>query len=578
MRHIGRRYRTYILVGTLLDLLGAFLSLVAPGYISEITDLVSDAISGGFEPDTDSILALCLLLVIIYGSSLLCTVVGHIIIFSTSETIGKRMCDEMNAKVLRLDLNYLDRSNVGDVMSRMSNDADSLRSSSADAISYLISAAITVVVAVALMIATEPILTVVAVMPAVASVALMAWLAKRSQRYFRAQQRDLGRINGLVEGSYQGHDVMKVYNGERRARKAFDAVNRDLLSSMYRAGLAGQSMPLMAAFVNNLSYALVCIVGSMMIMDGRTTFGTVVAFIFYVSLFSRPLNDVSNSFSRLQTVSAAAERAFELLDAPDAKEDVSDEHADVFRGKVELRDVRFSYDEGKEVLHGVSYVAEPGTRTAIVGPTGAGKTTIASLLMRFYEPDSGSILIDGHPVDRMSKRRVRDMFSMVDQDAWTLNASVRDNLIYTKKGVTDEDMRRACRAVGIDDFIESLPEGYDTVIDDGFGLSAGQRQQLMIARAMIRDAPMVILDEATSSIDARTEKRIQRAMDALMEGRTSFIIAHRLSTIRDVDRIVVMKDGNIVETGTHESLLEAKGLYWKLYQSQFEDCDRPAPG
>lgn len=573
MNHIGRKTRLIILVGTVLNLIGSFLGLIAPQYLSKITDIISESISGGFDPDSGMIFHFCIILVSIYGLSLIFSILGNITIFSTSETIGKRICDEMNAKILNLDLNYLDSSNVGDVMSRMSNDTDTLRGSSADALSHLISATLTATIAVAIMLYTNVYLAIVAIVPTIVGIFLMSWIMKTSQKYFRIQQKNLGKINNLVEGSYYGHDILKIYNGEEKTRVKFDTINNELLNSMYRASLVEQAMPLISGFINNLNYVLVCVIGAILVKTGGATFGTVVAFIFYVGLFSKPLDDMSNSFSRLQTVSAASERIFELLEAPEVEKDEFDEHASVFEGEVELKNVYFSYNEEERVLQGISYLAKPGTKTAIVGPTGAGKTTIASLLMRFYEPDSGEILIDGYPIKRMTKMRVRNMYSMVDQEAWMLNSSLRDNLTYTKQEVTDSDVENACDAVGISNLIKSLPDGYETKIDENFGLSAGQKQQLMIARAMIRDAPMVILDEATSSIDSRTEKQIQDAMNLLMNGRTSFIIAHRLSTIKDADVILVLEEGKIVEKGTHDELLNLQGKYWDLYQSQFENCN-----
>ena len=396
----------------------------------------------------------------------------------------------------------------------------------------------------------------------------------KSQKYFMRQQRYLGDLNGHVEEVYSGHNVVKAYNAEKQVKAEFDSINRNLYSSAWKSQfLSGLMMPLMN-FIGNLGYVAVCVVGAVLVSKGMS-FGVVISFTLYVRLFTSPLSQLAQAFTSMQSAAAASERVFEFLgekelsDEKDKKVQLLPENV---KGEVAFEHVTFGYDEDRTIIHDFSAIAKAGQKVAIVGPTGAGKTTMVNLLMRFYEVNQGDIKIDGVPTDELTRANVHDLFGMVLQDTWLFEGTIRENVVYSKEGVSDEDVVRACKAVGLHHFIMTLPEGYDTVMSDKANLSAGQKQLVTIARAMVENAPMLILDEATSSVDTRTEVLIQRAMDKLTEGRTSFIIAHRLSTIKNADLILVMKDGDIIESGTHEELLAKKGFYADLYNSQFENA------
>ena len=420
---------------------------------------------------------------------------------------------------------------------------------------------------------TEWRLALFAMVPTAVGFGILYIITHRTQRFFAAQQRDLGRMNGLIEEIYYGHDVVDLYNGKEGSERRFSEINESLYHSAFLARFLTGMMPQVMNFISNLGYVIVCVAGSMMIIEGSIGYGVIVAFIVYIRQFTQPISQLADSTAMMQSVASASERIFEFLDVDEMEPSPGTELDRDVRGRVEFRDVHFGYIPGKEVIRGLNLTVEPGSKIAIVGPTGSGKTTIANLLMRFYDVDSGEILIDGVSTMSMSREQVHDMFSMVLQDSWLFRGTVRENIAFTRMDVDESTIVEACEAVGIREFIESLPDKYETVIDDRSGLSAGQRQQLTIARAIVKDAPMTILDEATSSVDTRTEKHIQAAMDRLTRGRTSFVIAHRLSTIRNSDLIIVMKDGEVIESGRHEDLLKRNGFYRMLYDSQFEGCE-----
>jgi ATP-binding cassette subfamily B protein len=572
-RYIGK-YRYWIYLGIIISFATSLVTLVAPQYLKELTDTISAGIGESATMDMDAVTRYVLILAGLYLLTAIMRSISSILTPSASEYNGNVMRKDMARKLSRIPLGYLDKLRTGDIMSRFTNDTGSIRNQSASSISNIITAITMIVGSLVMMLYTEWHLALIAIVPAIIGFFLTLTIVRRSQKYFVRQSQDLGKINTLVEETYYGIDIVNAYNGRKDVRDEFIEVNNDLYSSALKSRFLTSLMPQTMGFISNISYVIVCVVGSILILDGYMGYGSIVAFIIYVKEFSDPLERLSNSISNMQSVAASAERVFEFLDAPELsnEDDKADMPAKV-EGRVEFKDVHFSYEPGKEIIHGLNLTVEPGQKIAIVGPTGSGKTTIANLLMRFYETDSGDIVVDGISLRDIKRSQVHEMFCMVLQDTWLFNGTIRENITFNRTDVSDEELRTACEAVGIDAYIRSLPDGYDTVLNDADSLSAGQRQQLTIARALVRDAPLLILDEATSSVDTRTEKRIQNAMDSLMKGRTSFVIAHRLSTIKDADLILVVKKGSVIESGTHQQLLAKNGFYKELYDSQFEHCE-----
>ena len=566
-------YRKDLFLGIACTLISSILALIGPQYLSSIADGISAGILTGSEIDLGGIAATGIMLIVIYVTSTLFATGEHYIIASASEKIGARMRDDLSRKMNRLAVGDLDSRSTGDVMSRMTNDTDTVSNSCAESISMTCTSLTMLIGSLVMMFYTEWRLALFAMVPTAIGFCILYVITHRTQRFFAAQQRDLGRMNGLIEEIYYGHDIVDLYNGKEESGRRFAEINGSLYHSAFLARFLTGMMPQVMNFISNLGYVIVCIAGSMMVIEGSIGYGVIVAFIVYIRQFTQPIAQLADSTAMMQSVASASERVFEFLDLEEMETSPSTEMDEKVRGRVEFKDVRFGYIAGKEVIHGLNLTVEPGSKIAIVGPTGSGKTTIANLLMRFYDVDSGDILIDGMSISKMSREQVHDMFSMVLQDSWLFRGTVRENIAFTRTDVDDREIVEACEAVGIREFVESLPEKYDTVIDDRSGLSTGQRQQLTIARAIVKNAPMTILDEATSSVDTRTEKHIQAAMDRLTKGRTSFVIAHRLSTIRNSDLIIVMKEGDVIESGTHEELLEADGFYRMLYDSQFEGCE-----
>ena len=566
-------YRKDLFLGIACTLISSILALIGPQYLSSIADGISAGILTGSEIDLGGIAATGIMLIVIYVTSTLFATGEHYIIASASEKIGARMRDDLSRKMNRLAVGDLDSKSTGDVMSRMTNDTDTVSNSCAESISMTCTSLAMLIGSLVMMFYTEWRLALFAMVPTAIGFCILYVITHRTQRFFAAQQRDLGRMNGLIEEIYYGHDIVDLYNGKEESGRRFAEINGSLYHSAFLARFLTGMMPQVMNFISNLGYVIVCVAGSMMVIEGSIGYGVIVAFIVYIRQFTQPIAQLADSTAMMQSVASASERVFEFLDLEEMEPSPSAEMDEKVRGRVEFKDVRFGYIAGKEVIHGLNLTVEPGSKIAIVGPTGSGKTTIANLLMRFYDVDSGDILVDGISTRKMSREQVHDMFSMVLQDSWLFRGTVRENIAFTRTDVDDREIVEACEAVGIREFVESLPEKYDTVIDDRSGLSAGQRQQLTIARAIVKNAPMTILDEATSSVDTRTEKHIQAAMDRLTRGRTSFVIAHRLSTIRNSDLIIVMKDGDVIESGTHEELLEADGFYRMLYDSQFEGCE-----
>lgn len=533
---------------------------------SSIYELVKPTI------DMKAVASIGFTLIAVYALSYVLSVSQSWITATVTQKVSKEMRSDISKKINRLPMWFYNRTSTGDVLSRVTNDVDTIGQSLNQSISNLITSLILFAGSFIMMLATNGLMTLTAVVASLLGFVLMFSIMGRSQKYFIRQQKHLGELNGHIEEIFAGHTVVKAYNGEENSQRIFDEMNSKLMLSGFRAQcLSGLMMPIMS-FIGNLGYVAVCVVGGALALNGRISFGVIVAFMMYVRYFTQPLSQIAQAVQSLQSAAAAGERVFEFLEA----EEMEDESHKTARlgdvcGNVEFSHVKFGYeDSDKVIIHDFSARANSGQKIAIVGPTGAGKTTMVNLLMRFHEIQSGDIKIDGVSTKELKREDVHSQFCMVLQDTWLFEGTVRENLVYNTGDVSDEKLTEACKAVGLHHFIRTLPHGYDTILNDSVNLSQGQKQQLTIARAMIADKPMLILDEATSSVDTRTEQLIQSAMDKLMENRTSFVIAHRLSTIKNSDLILVMRDGDIIESGTHNDLLEAGGFYADLYNSQFE--------
>ena len=572
-----------IIIALVFAVAGTVLNLVGPNILSDLTDLIgasfayipAQGIDAVFPVDFDEVFRLCMTLVGIYGAGLICSYVQGLIMATVTQKNSKNLRTAISEKINRLPLKYYDSNSIGDVLSRVTNDVDTIGQTLNQSVATFVTAIVMLLGSIVMMFITNWIMAFTAIAASLVGFAFTFLIMGRSQKYFARQQAYLGEINGHIEETYAGHNVVKAYNAEHNVKRVFNDINYRLYTSAWKSQfLSGLMMPLMA-FIGNFGYVAVCVVGAVLVAEGHIAFGVVIAFTLYVRLFTSPLQQLSQAFTSMQSAAAASERVFEFLD----ETELSDESGKTrflspkdVKGDVAFENVRFGYDPGRIIIHDFSAQAKAGQKIAIVGPTGAGKTTMVNLLMRFYELDGGCIKIDGIPTNELTRANVHDLFCMVLQDTWLFEGTIRENVVYSKETVTDEEVVRACKAVGLHHFVMTLPKGYDTVLDDKANLSAGQKQLVTIARAMIENAPMLILDEATSSVDTRTEELIQRAMDKLTEGRTSFIIAHRLSTIRNADLILVMKDGDIIEKGNHEELLAKKGFYADLYNSQFESA------
>lgn len=567
-----RGYLPAICIALVCAVGGTVLTLLGPEQLKKLTNVITEGILTGI--DLNAVSDIGALLVCFYAASMLLSSVQSWTLTTVTQRVARKMRADISAKINRLPMSYFNRTSTGDILSRVTNDVDTIGQSLKNSFGALVSSVVQMLGALVMMLLNDAAMTGTAIGATVLGFGLMFFIMSRSQKYFLRQQRSLGSLNGHIEEIYSGHTVVKAYNGERAAREEFNKRNEALRVNGFKAQCLSGLMPPLMGFIGNLGYVAVCVVGATLVIRGRIEFGVIVAFMMYIRLFTQPLNQIAQAMQSMQSAAAAGERVFEFLEA----EELSDEH-DVPRrlehpqGRVEFDHVRFGYeDSDRIVIKDFSAVAQPGQKVAIVGPTGAGKTTMVNLLMRFHELKGGEIRIDGVPTSQMSRAEIHDLFCMVLQDTWLFEGTLRENLMYNTTGKTDEDMRRACKAVGLDHFVRTQPKGYDTVLNDRVSLSQGEKQQLTIARAMIADKPMLILDEATSSVDTRTELKIQRAMDELMRTRTSFVIAHRLSTIKDADLILVMRDGDIVESGTHEALLRQGGFYAELYNSQFEQA------
>ena len=544
---------------------GVVLTIIGPNQLSKITQYIIDGIATGI--DMEAIARTALFLLGLYVLSAIFSFIQHFILATVTLRLSNRLRADIFDKVNRAPMKLFGRIPYGDILSRMTNDVNTLVQSLSNSLPSMVSAAAQFIGCLVMMFITEWHMSLAAIGATLLGFALMGLIMSRSQKYFLARQTSLGQLNGYVEEMYTGHDVVRISRAEKKMKSEFDRLNKEVYQANRKSQfISGIMQPLMG-FVGNLGYVAVCIYGSKLAMDGVIDFGVIVAFIMYVRLFTSPLSTLAQGMTQMQAAAAAGKRVFDFLE-----ESEKESYTAQVKGQVEFKNLRFGYSEDQKnaVIKDFSASVKPGQKIAIVGPTGAGKTTIVSLLMRFYELWGGSILIDGVPTSQMKREDVHSMFSMVLQDTWMFQGTVRENLVFNCEQVPDETIEKACRACGIWDFVESLPEGLDTVLTENTSISAGQKQLFTIARAMIQNRPMLILDEATSSVDTRTELMTQKAMDELMKDRTSFVIAHRLSTIKNADLILVLKDGNIIEQGDHETLLKQGGFYAELYNSQFD--------
>ena len=557
-------------IAILFSIVSSIITVIGPDKLKEITDTITKGMGGVI--DIDKITSIALTLAILYGVGALVSYSSSFIISTMIQRFAERLRNAIAEKINRVPLQYFDSHEQGDTLSRVTNDVDLMTQSFNQSLVQMVSSVVLLIGSIFMMFKTDWHLAVTAIVSIFAGFALSGIIMVKSQPLFKQQQDNLAKVSGYVEEIYSGHNVVISYNGRHQAKDHFDAINQDLYHSMWKSQFfSGIMMPLMQ-FVGNFGYVMVCIVGAVLTINGDITIGTIVAFMTYVRIFTQPIGQMAQGITQLQSASAAMRRVFEFLD----EEEMEDEsqkirQLETTKGHVKFEHVRFGYSPDKTIIHDFTAEAKPGQKVAIVGPTGAGKTTMVNLLMRFYDIQAGKITIDGVDTKAMSREEVHDAFSMVLQDTWLFEGTIRENLVFNQTDISDEAVEAATRAVGVHHFIRTLPNGYDTVLDDSVTLSVGQKQLLTIARALLKDAPLLILDEATSSVDTRTEELIQKAMDKLMEGRTSFVIAHRLSTIRNADLILVMKDGNIIEQGNHQELMSQNGFYADLYNSQFTE-------
>ena len=559
----------FLVLALIFAICGSIITVYGPEKLSEITDLITQGIMTGI--DMDKVYEVVIFMSTLYAISIALSYLQSFIMATVTQTTTKKLRTDITGKINKLPLKYYDKTTVGDTLSRVTNDVDTIGQTLNQSMGALVSGISLFLGSLFMMFKTNVILTITAIVATVIGFVLMTLIVGKSQKFFKRQQELLGKINGHIEEAYTGHSVIKVYNAQEKINKEFKSINDELRDSAWKSQfISGLMMPLMT-FIGNFGYVAVCVVGAILAFNDKITFGVIVAFIMYVRFFTQPLSQFAQAATSLQSTSAACARVFEFL-GEEEMEDESDKDTSLenAKGNVEFEHVKFGYNEDKLIIKDFSINVKAGQKVAIVGPTGAGKTTLVNLLMKFYDVNSGLIKIDGTPIQSLSREAVHDLFCMVLQDTWLFEGTIRENIVYNKTGVSEASIVAACKAVGLDHFIRTLPQGYDTVLDDNTNLSAGQKQLITIARAMIKNAPLLILDEATSSVDTRTEILIQEAMDKLTVGKTSFVIAHRLSTIKNADVILVMKDGDIIESGNHEELLEAKGFYADLYNSQFE--------
>ena len=561
-----------LFISLILSFVSSALSIIGPDKLKDITNVITNNITTSIP--LDEIKTIATTLIIIYSISALFGYIEGFLMNEVTARFQKKMRNDISRKINILPLSYFDKTTVGDILSRVTNDVDNIGFTMTQSLSSIVGSATLLLGSLVMMFYTNWILAITAILSTIVGLVFVVIIISKSQKYFNEVQKSLGEINGHIEEVFSGHNVVKAYNAEEEMNDKFDKVNEHLFECGRKSQfLSGLMHPLMG-FTGNFGYVVVCVVGSILVINKTIDFGVIVAFMMYIKFFTRPLMQIAESLTGIQSATAAGERVFEFLEETemDNEKKISDKlDINDVEGNLEFNNVHFGYNSDKEIIHGFTAKAKRGQKIAIVGPTGAGKTTIVNLLMKFYPINSGNIIIDGHSINDLTRENVHDLFTMVLQDTWIFEGTIKDNIRYNNEDIMDEEIIDACKRVGLHHLIKTLPKGYDTILTDAGNLSAGEKQLLTIARAMISKKPYLILDEATSNVDTRTEELVQSAMDKLAVGRTSFIIAHRLSTIRNADLILVMNNGKIIEQGTHDELLNKNGFYAELYNSQFQE-------
>lgn len=565
-------YYRLIIFAIVLSIISSIFSIIGPGKVRDIINEITIGLTSTINMEVIKDITLFLAVMYVLGA-IFHYVEAYLMAIMTNK-LSKNLRNKISVKINKIPLKYFDSTSYGDILSRVTNDVDTISRTLSESVSDLVSSIVLFIGVVLVMFITNPVMAITGILASLIGFSLLAFILAKSQKYYEIQQKELGNLNGHIEEAYSGHNVVKVYNNVENSKDEFEKINEKMFNSSIKSHFLSGLMPPIMGFIGNFGYVAICIVGSILVINGKINVATIVSFMMYTRLFTSPLSTIAQGFIELQSAAAASERVSEFLSESELEDESSKTlvlDRNKVEGNIEFNHVVFGYDDDKNIIKDFNVSVEKGEKVAIVGPTGAGKTTMVNLLMRFYEIKNGSITIDGVNTRDITRENVHDLFCMVLQDTWVFEGTIKENIIYNRKNITDNEVEDACRVVGLDHFIKTLPLGYDTVLGDIESLSAGQKQLLTIARGMLSDAPFLILDEATSSVDTRTEELVQKAMDALTKGRTSFIIAHRLSTIKNADLILVMKDGNIIEQGSHNELMEKNGFYTELYNSQFEN-------
>ena len=565
-------YYRLIIFAIVLSIISSIFSIIVPGKVRDIINEITIGLTSTINMEVIKDITLFLAVMYVLGA-IFHYVEAYLMAIMTNK-LSKNLRNKISVKINKIPLKYFDSTSYGDILSRVTNDVDTISRTLSESVSDLVSSIVLFIGVVLVMFITNPVMAITGILASLIGFSLLAFILAKSQKYYEIQQKELGNLNGHIEEAYSGHNVVKVYNNVENSKDEFEKINEKMFNSSIKSHFLSGLMPPIMGFIGNFGYVAICIVGSILVINGKINVATIVSFMMYTRLFTSPLSTIAQGFIELQSAAAASERVSEFLSESELEDESSKTlvlDRNKVEGNIEFNHVVFGYDDDKNIIKDFNVSVEKGEKVAIVGPTGAGKTTMVNLLMRFYEIKNGSITIDGVNTRDITRENVHDLFCMVLQDTWVFEGTIKENIIYNRKNITDNEVEDACRVVGLDHFIKALPLGYDTVLDDIESLSAGQKQLLTIARGMLSDAPFLILDEATSSVDTRTEELVQKAMDALTKGRTSFIIAHRLSTIKNADLILVMKDGNIIEQGSHNELMEKNGFYTELYNSQFQN-------